>query len=200
MPEMFKDVKGYKGLYKISRSGKVLSVKKKVFLKQEISNGTPIVRLLGHRKEIALLLAEAFIPQSRPVKYVKHIDGDRENNNIDNLRWSRTPERIYEEYSYPRNHNRTKKLHIQGVKATLRMRKRIAIWEDKYCFHHDPLKRGTRFEFKESMLGINNVAKKYGVPRSAIYKCCNKKIKAVGKRYKFRVQPYRWRDIAYTEL
>lgn len=190
MPELLRNVVGYNGLYKISKTGQVLSVRKNVYLKQEFSNETLVVRLLGHRKEIAQLLLEAYVPNEGRGKYVKHIDGNRENNTIENLKWSRTKEPAYPKYTPPRNRCKKKKLHIQGVKATYTQRKRIAVFEDKYHNSSNPSRRGKEYVFRDSILGINNVAKKYGVTRSAIYKCRIGKIKAVKKRYVFRVQHY----------
>ena len=38
------------------------------------------------------LVAEAFIPNPAGKKYIRHIDGDINNNRADNLEWSDIPE------------------------------------------------------------------------------------------------------------
>ena len=41
---------------------------------------------------VHMLVAQAFVPNPNEYKYVKHIDGNRENNNANNLMWVETLE------------------------------------------------------------------------------------------------------------
>ena len=41
---------------------------------------------------VHMLVAQAFVPNPNEYKYVKHIDGNRENNNANNLIWVETLE------------------------------------------------------------------------------------------------------------
>ena len=91
----------YKGLYKISNMGKIKSLSridsigrniKGKFLKLvKDNNGYEVVTLSKNGKakthKFHRLLAMAFIanPDNKP--YIDHIDTNRTNNNLDNLRW-----------------------------------------------------------------------------------------------------------------
>ena len=89
--EIWKEVPGYIGLYKVSNYGRVKSVKKQLVLKTCGSgNRYKTVALCnGMRKTFRVhrLVAAAFIPNPENKPCIDHIDGDRANNHADNLRW-----------------------------------------------------------------------------------------------------------------
>lgn len=89
--EIWKDVPGYIGLYKVSNYGRVKSVNKQLVLKTCGSgNRYKTVALCnGMRKTFRVhrLVAAAFIPNPDNKPCIDHIDGDRANNHADNLRW-----------------------------------------------------------------------------------------------------------------
>ena len=89
--EIWKDVPGYIGLYKVSNYGRVKSVKKQLVLKTSGSgNRYKTVALCnGMRKTFRLhrLVAAAFIPNPDNLPEIDHIDGNRANNDATNLRW-----------------------------------------------------------------------------------------------------------------
>ena len=89
--EIWKDVPGYIGLYKVSNYGHVKSIKKQLVLKICGSgNRYKTVALCnGMRKTFRLhrLVAAAFIPNPDNLPEIDHIDGDRANNHATNLRW-----------------------------------------------------------------------------------------------------------------
>jgi hypothetical protein len=92
MREVWKDVVGFEGLYKISCCGSVLSLRnKKVLSPLTTPAGYWKVILFGTGKkrqvEIHRLIAEAFIPNPQNKPWVDHIDRDRRNNSISNLRF-----------------------------------------------------------------------------------------------------------------
>jgi len=98
--EVFKDIKGYEGLYKVSNRGRVKSFIKwrgsneRILSSPLNSDGYPMVGLIkdGVRKsyKVHVLVAMEFlghVPEGNVAgNVIDHIDFDRTNNNVDNLR------------------------------------------------------------------------------------------------------------------
>lgn len=95
--EEWRPVKGYEGLYEVSSRGRVrnLNYKKKGVYRfkspQVSNNGYLTVALfkngIGKRFSVHRLVAIAFIPNPLNLPEVDHIDTDRNNNCVENLRW-----------------------------------------------------------------------------------------------------------------
>ena len=116
MAEIWKDIKGYEGLYQISNEGRVKSLKrwdvnKKTMIDANIimhptdnGKGYKIVSLRKNTKRknhyVHRLVAEAFIPKNGDKNHVNHLDYDRGNNAVENLEWCTQKENIH--YSIPR--------------------------------------------------------------------------------------------------
>lgn len=74
--------------YFINKKGDVASTKSNRVLKQQAnSNGYMTVNLSGKTYRVHRLMAETFINNNYGLPMVDHIDGDKQNNSIDNLRW-----------------------------------------------------------------------------------------------------------------
>ena len=90
MQEIFKDIKGYRGFYKISNKGRVRSTGG-ILTPTDNGKGYLIIGLCknGKRKNFYIhrLVAEAFIdnPEKKPV--VNHKDYNTRNNDVNNLEW-----------------------------------------------------------------------------------------------------------------
>lgn len=97
MEEIWRDVVGYEGFYKVSNFGNIASLNYKRSYKPKLMKpsrhhtGYNIVKLSdGARRKTKLvhvLVAQAFIPQIPGKRFVNHIDGNKSNNFVGNLEW-----------------------------------------------------------------------------------------------------------------
>lgn len=97
--------------YVINRKGKIFNTSTNKFLKYGINNGYYDVTLTKNKRhfrvKIHRIIAETFIDNIDNKPYIDHIDGDKLNNDINNLRWV-TP--------YENNHNYiTRKTHVSAI-------------------------------------------------------------------------------------
>lgn len=106
MNEIWKDIQGYEGFYRVSNTGNVKSVERFIkhplygeriaysrILKSAKNNrGYLCVSLWkdgkGISKTIHRLVLNAFIPNINNEPEINHIDGNKENNILTNLEWS----------------------------------------------------------------------------------------------------------------
>lgn len=104
--EIWRDVKGYEGLYQVSNLGNVKSVdrtlsngafrmgqikrqfpnKNNKLIQVMLSQGCKLKLYYTHR-----LVAEAFVDNPNNFKCITHLDGDIKNNSADNLEWVEKP-------------------------------------------------------------------------------------------------------------
>lgn len=78
--------------HSVSNEGRVRNEKTNTILKQRaLSNGNQYVSLnalgKGYPKNVAVLVANAFIPNPTNATRVDFIDGDKTNCHVDNLKW-----------------------------------------------------------------------------------------------------------------
>ena len=89
---IWKDVKGYEGIYEISNYGIIKNIKTNKIKKQSIDNvGYYVVSLcknnISKLKRVHCIIAEAFIPNPNNYPCVNHKDENKLNNDIENLEW-----------------------------------------------------------------------------------------------------------------
>jgi len=90
--EVWKDIRGYEGLYKISNKGRVYSLYKHKIMKWKTNNrGYHTVGLVKNGKYkyylVHRLVAEHFVPNPNNYPQVNHKDENKDNNCAENLEW-----------------------------------------------------------------------------------------------------------------
>ena len=110
--EVWKDITGYEGIYQVSDKGRVKCLEKHVvstdkghkryyperIASTHLRNGYPSVELSKNGKSkkftVHRLVATHFLSNEGKAPQVNHIDGNKENNNVNNLEWATASENI----------------------------------------------------------------------------------------------------------
>ena len=136
--------------YKVSEEGVVYSIKNNVPLKP-LNNGNGYLKVnlwkngKLYNKYIHRLVAEEFIPNPSSLKYVDHIDRDKSNNHVSNLRWVSAKENTENTAQFPR-YSKSRKGHKEYPKElVLQIKKEYNSGE-----------------------GVMSLSRKYNIPRQSI--------------------------------
>lgn len=135
MKEIWKDIKGYEGLYQISNCGNVRSLKKwcgnrykekwvndvKQLTPTDNGRGYLIISLAKNRKRknfyIHRLVAQAFIPNPENKPQVNHKDYNKYNNKFENLEYCTQKENVaYSIIHMKHSRKRINKLNEQYIR------------------------------------------------------------------------------------
>ena len=153
MQEMWKDIPGYSGKYQISNLGRVLSFKRHTprYLKPKTqpSTGKLCVQLSDGSsvtKCIHTLVAEAFIGPRPKGLVIRHLDGDKTNNKIDNLAYGTHKENIADAIKHGTHFGHNRRVLTDDQVRLVRSR-------------------------QEPLLVL---AKRFGVSRHTLYDCVNR--------------------------
>ena len=91
MQEIWKDVVGFEGSYKVSNFGNVKSLRNKKILIPSINRGYKRITLCKNGKRenkvIHRIVAEAFLDNPKNFLCVNHKDENKLNNCVENLEW-----------------------------------------------------------------------------------------------------------------
>ena len=171
MEEVWKDIEGYEGRYQVSNCGRIRSfltkgVRNNVEIYDEnyhimkpVHNifGYCVVRLYkndgGKAFAVHRLVARAFIPNPNNLPQVNHIDGNKQNNNSNNLEWVTAKENIAHSFSTG--------LHMEGSDHPITI------------IHKEKLHEVVGL--REFGLSFREIGEQFGVEKStAAYICRNK--------------------------
>lgn len=168
--ESWKNIDGYDGLYKISNLGRVKSSPNKsnhngeMILKQSDVMGYRCVCLyknsVAKMFKVHRLVATAFLENTENKPQVNHIDGNKLNNNANNLEWVTASEN-------------TKHAHEKGLAKALKGKdnNRIVLVVQ--------INKETNREIK-TYYGIREAERETGVYHSNISRCCKGIVKSAG--------------------
>lgn len=166
MKEVWKDVVGYEGIYKVSNLGRVKSLdrirkhnihgspylfKGKILNQTKNNNGYLRVFLCKNNKSkttyVHRLVASHFHEKEEHHTEVNHIDGDKKNNIASNLEWCTKKENLDHGYRvglWAGENNNTSKLKEKDIPEIFKLREKgmsaVAIAE-KYNVHKTSIHR-----------------------------------------------------------
>ena len=182
MEEIWKDIKGYEGLYQISNFARVKSLPRK----RKFGNRTRIIpetimkvhaKPSGYKyiklydvprhqitKHIHRLVAQAFIPNPENKEDVNHIDGNKANNVVTNLEWVTRSENL---------------LHAYRVLG----RKHITIKGEGNKRNKPIIQMDMSGNIIKKWCSAAEAERQLGIPESVIRYCC---YTAIGKKFKGR--------------
>ncbi len=167
--EIWKDIKGYEGLYQVSNFGNVRSVKRNIVLSAGTRcDGRKYVTLCKNGKcktfKIHRLVAIAFIPNLNNYKEVNHKDENPSNNYVGNLEWC------------DRNYNQHYGTCIERMANSMKGKftgSKSVLSKPLYQFDLNG-------EFIREWESIYEVKRKLGINPYNISSCCNNKRKSAG--------------------
>ena len=169
--EVWKPVKGFEGFYEISNTGRVKSLERisrrnnKPYKKKEkILTPIPMGNYLGiqlainkkHKKRyIHRLVADAFVEPKSDI--VNHKDGNKHNNNANNLEWVTNSENISHAYDNKLNNNYGENSH--------------------YCKYPDAIVSEMRRLYKTGEYSQADMARKFNMSKMQAHRILTNKLR-----------------------
>lgn len=177
--EEWRDIPDYEGLYQISNLGRVRSLERfrqnhskiqltpeKIKATRRDSQGYLLLDLYKNNKQKTIrvhqLVAIVFIENSENKKTVNHIDGNKSNNNANNLEWASHKEQNIHFYK-------------NGLKSKSNIDKSVKAMNSKSSKRVKCLNNQKEYE------SASEAARTIGISPSLLTRCCRKKSKSAGK-------------------
>lgn len=177
MEEIWKDIKGYEGLYQVSNMGRVKAINKEKTLKLiKCTNGYLKIGLYKNRKPktflVHRLVAQAFIDNTKKYPCVNHKDENKTNNYANNLEWCS----IKQNNSYGNRSNKAIKNtdYKKIAEKNKKVQGRSVLQIDK-----------DTDEIINTFHSIAEAERKFSTAQGNICRCCNGKYK-IAYGYKWR--------------
>jgi hypothetical protein len=194
--EIWKDIKGYEGLYQVSNLGRVKSIhfnhSKKAtekilkLIKDRDGYVDAFLYKNGKVKHFRMhrLVAKAFIPNPNNLPQINHIDENVNNNRVDNLEWCTVGYNI----NYGKRNEKVSNA-LKGRKRSEEYKKNLSKSISKSIG-----KKIICITTGEIFNTIKLAEIKYNIDHSSIIRCCKGKNKSAGKHPVTR-EPMVWRYI-----
>lgn len=193
--EIWKDIKGYEGLYQVSNLGRIKSlerksktkgnveyIKKEKVLKERFSHGYVSVILYknGTKKNFRVhrLVAKAFLVNPKNLPQINHINFNRSDNRIENLEWVTAKENIQHNFKNGnvekiiKNAKSVGKRYGGNKNATTKAKLRLS----KKVYQIDK-NTGQIIKVWDSAKDVERILK---IPNTNISRCCLKKCMTAG--------------------
>lgn len=172
MEEIWKDIEGYEGLYRVSNMGRIYGVKNNIIRKPSERRFYLRVNLtkngVSKHYTIHRLVAEAFCPKRGGANEVNHINENKHDNRAVNLEWCTRLENIH---------------HGTGIARQAATHRELDIAN----FKRRPIQQfSLNGDFIAEYRSINDACRATGVKRQSVGKCAAGKGKtAYGFVWKF---------------
>ena len=177
MQEIWIDIEGYEGLYQVSNLGNIRSLNynrtgKTRTLKTCIKKDYVVINLCKNNMkknyQVHRLVAQAFIPNCENKTEVNHIDGNKENNAVDNLEWATRSENMQHAFKNGLCDN-------QRMASKLSICKAVEVHATKYSKQVKCITTNITYS------STHDAERLTGIAHSNIAACCNGKRKSAGK-------------------
>lgn len=193
--EIWKDIQGYEGLYQVSNLGRVKSLgrfidrlvygnywqEERILKPNKTKYGYLIVELRKNKKPkyftVHRLVAMTFIsnPENKP--QIDHINADKTNNSVNNLRWVTAKENV---------NNPLNMAHLIGKNHPMFGKKHSEETKNKMRGKNNPRARKVKnIETKEIFDTVTDAEKKYNLSRGCIKCAIKKNWKSAGYHWEY---------------
>ena len=180
MKEEWRDIEGYEGYYQVSNFGRVKSLdriqtqkrgnkyynrkyKSQIIKSYLTHKGYCAIGVTKNNKHknfaVHRLVAKAFIPNPKNKPQVNHIDGNKENNRVDNLEWNTGSENLKHAYK-------------NKLKLCTKKHRETAKYQCKKNFNKKVLQYNLNGNFIKEWNSITDASNFYNISISSITQCC----------------------------
>lgn len=182
--EEWRTIEGYEGMYEVSSQGNVRSLPKAVDIgvciqnrKEKFLKQVPDVKGYmmvwfykdGKRKmhKVHRLVAKAFIPNMENKPEVDHINADKADNRVENLRWVTSRENFHNPITYKRNADSKRGVLNHKAKAVVQMDMQGNVIKEWVC--------------------MQDIYRECGYSHAHICQCCRgQRVWAYGYKWKYK--------------